>query len=466
MTVKKSKDFDAWYNDIVERADLCDKRYPIKGMNVWRPYGWEVSLLIDALIREELKKTCHKEVCFPLLIPEKLFKKEADHIKGFDAQVYWVTHAGDNELEERLLLRPTSETAIYSMYHLWIRSHADLPLKTFQIVNTFRYETKMTKAFLRVREIHFFESHTCHRDFEDAERQIQEDLDIAKDFFKNLCLPYLLNKRPEWDKFAGAFYSIGIDVILPSKRVIQLGSIHQYKENFSRPFEITYEDEEGKHRYCHQTTYGMSERLLGATISIHGDDKGISLPPMIAPIQIIIIPIIFKGKEDRVQKKCHEVYDTIQDNGWRVHLDDRDITPGMKYYDWELKGVPLRVEIGPRDIEKKMVTVVRRDGKKIGVQEESILEGIEREMTDYSETLMKQAQSFTKDMIHRSETLMKGIEGIIEVPWCGNETCGLEMEEELDMKTLGTPIPPVECTGTCLRCGKKATTWVRLAHTY
>ncbi len=466
MAVLKSTDFDEWYNEIVERADLCDKRYPVKGMNVWRPYGWEVLQNIDALIREELKKTHHKEVYFPLLIPEKLFKKEADHIKGFDAQVYWVTHAGENKLEERLLLRPTSETAIYSIYPLWIRSHADLPLKTFQIVNTFRYETKMTKAFLRVREIHFFESHTCHRDFEDAERQIQEDLDIAKGFFKNLCLPYLLSKRPEWDKFAGAFYSIGIDVILPSKRVIQLGSIHQYKENFSRPFEITYEDEEGNHRYCHQTTYGMSERLLGATISIHGDDKGISLPPSIAPIQVVIIPIIFKGKEESVQKKCHEIYDRIQDQGYRVHLDDRDITPGGKYYDWELKGVPLRVDIGPRDIEKGMVTLVRRDGKKIEIQENKVLDAIKKEMDDYSDILMKKAQMFSENLIHRSDTVKKGIKGIIEVPWCGSETCGLEMEEELDMKTLGTPIPTVECTGTCPRCGKKATTWVRLANTY
>lgn len=466
MAVQKGQDFDEWYNEIVERADLCDKRYPVKGMNVWKPHGWEILQNIDALIREEMKKTGHKEVYFPLLIPEKLFQKEAEHIKGFDAQVFWVTHAGSNPLEERLLLRPTSETAMYSIFPLWIRSHADLPLKTYQIVNTFRYETKMTKAFLRVREIHFFEAHTCHQDFQDAEHQIQEDQEIVSRLFSKLCLPYLLHKRPDWDKFAGAVYSIGLDVILPSLKVIQLGSLHQYKDNFSRPFDIKYEDESGKHQYCHQTTYGMSERLLGSIIGIHGDDNGIVLPSTITPLHVVIIPIIFKGKEQLVMDKCIQVSHILAENGFTVHIDDRDMTPGTKYYDWEMKGVPVRFEIGPRDIEKHVITLARRDKQKTQITEDAIIQRTREELDAFDKHLLDTARQFLEDNIHRSDTLEGIHEGIMEVPWCGTESCGLEMEDKTELKTLGTPIPPEPCDKTCPICGKPATTWVRLANTY
>ena len=359
--VKKTEDFNEWYNEIVELADLCDKRYPIKGMNVWRPYGWKLMSHVDRLIRCEMEKTNHQEVNFPLLIPESSFKKEEEHIEGFGSEVYWISHAGLNKLEERWLLRPTSETAMYPIFSLWIRSHADLPLKTFQIVNTFRYETKQTRAFIRVREIHFFEAHTCHVDFDDAEKQIQEDKDIAGRLFEKLSLPYLLSKRPEWDKFAGANYTISIDVLMPSFRTLQLGSIHQYKDNFSKPYEISYEAEDGKHKYCHQTTYGMSERILGALVGIHADNKGLVMPPEVAPVQVVLIPIIFKGEKNIILDACNNLNVKLSEEGIKSHVDTRDITPGNKFYDWELKGVPLRVEIGPKDIEKKQVVLVRRD---------------------------------------------------------------------------------------------------------
>jgi len=355
---KKDEDFNEWYNEIVELADLCDKRYPIKGMNVWRPYGWKLMNHVDRHIREEMEKTNHQEVYFPLLIPESSFKKEEEHIEGFGSEVYWITHAGTNELEERWLLRPTSETAMYPMFSLWIRSHADLPLKTFQIVNTFRYETKQTRAFIRVREIHFFEAHTCHVDFEDAEKQVKEDREIAGRLLKKLCMPYIFCKRPEWDKFAGAFYTISIDVLMPSGRTLQLGSIHQYQDNFSKPYEISYETESGEHNYCHQTTYGMSERILGALIGIHGDNKGLVMPPAVAPTQVVIIPIIFKGKEKEVLDACEILSKKLAEENIKSHVDNRDISPGTKYYDWELKGVPLRIEIGPRDVDKKEIVLV------------------------------------------------------------------------------------------------------------
>ena len=398
------------------------------------------------------------------MIPESYFKKEEEHIKGFSAEVYWVTHAGKNELEERLLLRPTSETALYSIFSLWIRSHADLPLKTFQIVNTFRYETKMTKAFIRVREIHFFEAHTCHADYEDAEKQIKEDLEIAERFFKKLCLPFIVSKRPDWDKFAGAYYSIGIDVLMPSMKTLQVGSIHQYKQNFSKPFEIKYEGKDGKHYYCHQTTYGMSERVLGAIVGIHGDEKGIKLPSSIAPIKVVIIPIIFKGWEEKIMEECRKIKEEIEKLGLSCHIDDRDKTPGNKFYDWELKGVPLRVEIGPKDIENEVISIATRDGikKKIPVNE---IQKLKEELEEYDKRIYAEAEKFLKENIHVLKEV-ESREGILELPWCGKEECGIKMEEELDMKSLGTPLPEKECNEKCAICKEKATTWLRLAKTY
>ena len=467
--VKKNDDFNEWYNEIVELSDLCDKRYPIKGMNVWRPYGWKLMSHVDELIRLEMDKTNHLEVNFPLLIPESSFKKEEEHIEGFGSEVYWVTHAGLNELEEKWLLRPTSETAMYPIFSLWIRSHADLPLKTFQIVNTFRYETKQTRAFIRVREIHFFEAHTCHVDFKDAEKQIKEDKEIAARLFEMLSLPFILSKRPEWDKFAGAFYTISIDVLMPSGRTLQLGSIHQYKDNFSKPYEISYETESGKHAHCHQTTYGMSERILGALVGIHGDDKGLVMPSEVAPLQVVIIPIIFKGKEKPVLEACNNLSKELEDVGIRSHVDTREITPGNKYYDWELKGVPIRVEIGPKDLEKKEIVIVRRDnGDKKSVSQNSSLKTIKDELGKISKKLYDNAKKLLADNMHRVQTIeeAKELKGIVELPWCGVEACALEIEEILDGNTLGEPIEDVKCKHSCPVCNKPAKTWMRYAKTY
>lgn len=291
LRYRKSEDFNEWYNEVVERADLCDKRYPVKGLNIWTTHGWRAMQAIDAIIRREMADTGHGEVNFPLLVPEDQFKKEADHIKGFSDEVYWVTRAGGSELDVKLLLRPTSETAMYPIFSLWVRSHADLPLKTFQIVNAFRFDTKQTRAFIRMREFHFFEAHTCHADFEGAEAQIREDLGIMQRLGRELCLSFLVLKRPEWDKFPGAFYSLAADALMPDGRTLQIGTIHQYRDNFARAYDVKYEADGGEHRHVHQTTYGMSERLLGAVVGLHGDDNGVVLPPAIAPVQVVVVPI-------------------------------------------------------------------------------------------------------------------------------------------------------------------------------
>lgn len=466
---KKSDDFNQWYNEIVELADLCDKRYPIKGMNIWRPYGWKLMNNVDKLIREEMQQTNHQEVYFPLLIPESFFKKEEEHIEGFGSEVYWITHAGTNKLEERWLLRPTSETAMYPIFSLWIRSHSDLPLKTFQIVNTFRYETKQTRAFIRVREIHFFEAHTCHVDFEDAETQIQEDKVIADQLLKKLCLPYIFCKRPEWDKFAGAFYTISIDILMPSARTLQVGSIHQYKDNFAKPYEISYENEQGTHQYCNQTTYGMSERLLGALVGVHGDDKGLVLPPEVAPIQVVIIPIIFKGKEQLVLDACHSLHQNLCAQGIRSHIDNREITPGNKYYDWELKGVPLRIEIGPRDIQNNQIVLVKRTTpEKIAVSQDNAIQSISNQLNEVAQYLYSNAKQLLEGNIHRVQTIeeAKNKKGIIEIPWCGTTKCALEVENILEGNTLGEPIKESTCNASCPICAGSAKTWMRFAKSY
>jgi prolyl-tRNA synthetase len=471
MRARMSEDeFSEWYNRVIEEAELSDKRYPVKGMNVWTPYGWRIMTNIDKAIRRELDATDHGEVCFPLLVPATEFEKEAQHIKGFSDEVYWVTRAGGKELDVPLLLRPTSETAMYPMFKLWIRSHADLPLKTYQIVNTFRFDTKMTRSFIRVREIHFFEAHTCHVDFEDAERQIAEDLEIWSRVSKDLALPYLTARRPEWDKFPGAVYTIGFDILMPAGRTMQMASVHQYRTNFAEPYEITYEDESGEHKHVHQTTYGMSERLVGAIIGVHGDEKGIVLPPAIAPHQVVVVPIFKKDDVEEVMEAANALAEVLDEAGIRVHMDDRDLRPGEKYYHWERRGVPLRMELGPRDIRNGQVMVAVRDtGEKMPVRLDQVLETVETLMADMQYRLLERAEGELRSRITDMEDIPRDyeIEDVIRVGWCGDEHCATQIEEELeatflgeDMDLKGPPIP------RCTTCGGTSKMTVYVSKTY
>ncbi len=456
MVVKKSEDFSEWYNEIVELANLTDKRYPIKGMNVWTPYGWKIMRLTDEFIREELDATNHQEVCFPLLIPETEFKKEKDHIKGFDSEVYWVTHAGLNELDIPMCLRPTSETAMYPIFALWVRSHSDLPLKTYQIVNTFRYETKMTRAFIRVREIHFFESHTCHTTEEDAQRQVEEDFVILEKVMRHLALPYFLLTRTEWDKFPGAYYTVGVDCPLLEGRSLQLGSIHHYRENFSRPFDIKYEDVDGSLKYVHQTTYGMSERLVGCTVAFHGDDKGLVLPPDVAPIQVVIIPILAKGKVEEVMAEAVRLREDLKKAGVRVHLDDKDERPGSKFFNWEIKGVPLRLELGQRDIaESKVCFAVRHDATKGSFLRANVVDDVRFKLQEIMKTMNENAWKRLSTAVATIDSLENPPKKILRFGWCGEESCGREIETKTELKILGTPYNKEEFRGRCLVCGKE-----------
>ena len=279
MESKKS-DFSEWYNEIIDIAGLSDKRYPIKGMNVWLPYGLKVMKNIDSVIRTNVDGEKFQEVQFPVLITRDQLSIEFEHVKGFENEVFWVTRGGKDPLEVDMALRPTSEAAMYGMFQLWVRSHTDLPLKIYQIVSVYRYETKHTRSFIRIREIHFFEAHTAHEDYEGAERQMTEYLSIWGKISKDLCLPYVVDQRPDWDKFPGAIYTLAFDTAMPGGRSLQIGTIHQYGENFSKNYGISYLKDDGSHSLVSQTTFGLSERLLAAVIGIHGDDKGLVLPPL------------------------------------------------------------------------------------------------------------------------------------------------------------------------------------------
>jgi len=474
---KWSNEFSEWYNELIETAGIQDKRYPVKGMNIWLPYGLKIMRNIERFIHDRMEETDHGEVLFPALIPETEFQKEAEHIAGFEGEVFWVTHAGHDPLDVKLILRPTSETAMYSMFSLWIRSHADLPFKVYQIVNTYRYETKHTRPLIRVREIsRFFEAHTAHDSFEDAERQVKEDLEIFDSLARFLAIPYIVSRRPEWDKFPGAFYSLGAEVAMPDGRTLQIGTMHNYRQNFARAYNIQYETEEGEHEYVHQTTFGMSERLLAAVLATHGDDSGLVLPPTIAPIQVVVVPIPKKDAGSEVFEYARGIADELKKAGFRVHVDERDIRPGRKYYDWELRGVPLRIEVGPRDIEGKKAVLARRDTfEKATVERDAIVDEVRKTLDAIHENLYARAKEFLESHIKRVDTLeeakalFEDRRGVVEIPWCGDEECGLRMEEELDAKMLGTPYPEENAKvegKKCPVCGREAKFIARFARTY
>ncbi len=463
----KAEHFIDWYLEAVEVAGLTDKRYPVKGMNVWTPYGFQARRQLDGLLIRGIEASGSRPVEFPTLIPQTEFQKEKEHVKGFDAQVYWVTKGGETDLDIPLVLRPTSETAMYPIFALWIRSHKDLPFNVYQIVNTFRYETKTTRPFFRIREIHFFEEHTCQLTDEAAAARCQENLATFQGIAEALALPYVASRRPDWDKFPGAYYSIALDLPVGGARTLQVGTIHHYRENFSRPYEIRYEDLAGELRYVHQTTFGLSERLLGATVAFHGDRKGVVFPSSIAPYQVVIVPIVSQNSGPISTDAARTLADRLRAAGVRVYVDDSEERPGAKYYLWESRGVPLRLEIGPREAAEGTVTAVNRLGQKQRIGPGKLEDGIRQALVEYDQALAAQArESFQKafSVAHRLEELQDSTTVRI-VSWCGNEACGHQIEQAIDGAVLGTPEGPLPIDpgspAECIACGKReATRWV------
>ncbi|AAY80866.1 proline--tRNA ligase [Sulfolobus acidocaldarius] len=477
---KWENNFSEWFDWVIREAEIYDYgRYPVKGMGVWLPYGFKIRQAAVDLIRKLLDAKGHEEVLFPLLVPEDLLRREGEHIKGFESEVFWVTKGGEENLDIRLALRPTSETAITYMETYWVQSYKQLPKKYYQIVSVFRYETKATRPMIRLREVSTFkEAHTLHETYEDAERQVKEAIEIYKNFFEELGIPYIMSQRPEWDKFAGAIYTIAFDTIMPDSRVLQIGTVHHLGQHFTKAFDLKVQRKDGTLDYPHQTSYGISDRVIAVAVSINGDDHGTILSPVLAPIKAVIIPIPAKDEKEteKIIEYSEDVAKILVSNGINTVIDkDTEKTPGEKYYIWEIKGVPLRIEIGPRELSSNSVFIKRRDTLQgISVKKENLVSEVVKLLETLRKDLKERAWNFLRskirytDNLEEAKKMLDSKAGIVEVPWCESNECGLKIEETTGARVLGKPYdsPRDVSKSTCVVCKKPAKTTLRLAKTY
>ena len=474
-SMKKFENFSEWFDEVTFNADILDNRYPVKGFAVYKSWGFRVIKRIIEILERKLDETGHEPMLFPVVIPEDSFAKESEHIKGFSSEVFWVTRAGEGRLERRLILRPTSETAMYPMFALWIRSHADLPLKIYQSVAVYRYETKATRPLFRMREFLWNEAHTAHRNWEDAERQVKEAINIYDSIFRLLGLSYLIVKRPDFDKFAGAVYSIAFDAWNPDGRVNQIGTVHNLGDNFAKAFEITYEDIDGTHKNVIQTCYGFGiSRVIAAIIAQHGDNHGLILPPEVAPIQVVIVPIVYKETAEEVNAYARELYEKLKNEGIRVHLDDSDDkTPGEKFYYWEMFGVPVRAEVGPRDLEERKVTLSERVNLQRRIVDfDNVTAAIKELFTEITRNLKERSESTLRNLIVTATDPLQLNEiiksrKIARVCWCESLECAEKIREISGGEIRGHRIDVEEQPDEpCIICGRKAKKVVYIARAY
>ncbi|MEM3407159.1 MAG: proline--tRNA ligase [Nitrososphaerota archaeon] len=471
---KKVSNFTEWFDKILEEAKIVDNRYPVKGFLVYREYGYKIIENIRLLLERKLEETNHKAMLFPIAISEDSFSKEAEHIAHFKEEVFWIEKAGGKKLDRMLVLRPTSETAIYPMLQLWIRSHVDLPFKMYQSVAVYRYETKATRPLFRVREILWNEAHTAHATPEDAEKQVEEAIKIYSEVFNELGIAYFLLKRPEFDKFAGAVYSIAFDAWNPDGKVNQIGTVHNLGINFSKVFNVKYEKKDGTWDYVYTTCYGFGfSRTLAAIIAQHGDDHGCVFPSIIAPIQLVIIPIPYKDFENDIEEYCKEIFNMLKNN-YRITIDDRkDIRPGEKFYYWELLGVPIRIEIGPLEVKERTVTLVRRDNlNRKNVPIEKLQYEIKSLFNEIDNNLKSKSNKILEDLIEncfKIDDVKKALskKKIARIEWCGNEKCAETLKNEAGGEIRGTRVDIIEkASGKCLVCGKESKEIVYVARAY
>jgi prolyl-tRNA synthetase len=450
-----AEDFGEWYRRMLSENVLVDDRYDVKGMLVYRGDGMRIMREMARFLEAELERDGHEPTLFPLLIPEDLLMKESEHIAGFEEQVYWVTQGGKNQLERRLAIRPTSETCIYPMFALWTRTFQDLPIKVHQTVTVYRCETKQTRPLIRSREFYWNEGHTAFASREEAIRNIDTVKGIYTKLINGLlCIPVQVNVRPDWDKFPGAEYTMAFETIMPDGRTLQVATIHDLGQHFSRVFGIEYADEEGKKRLAWQTSYGPGfGRLLAAVVSVHGDEKGMVLPPKVAPVQAVIVPIVFKDSDkEAVLGYVKGLEEGLRDRGYRVVVDDGDERPGAKFFKWERRGVPLRIEVGPRDIGEGRVVVVRRDtGEKLSVPAGEL--DLTKLFAQVEDGLRRRAQERFDARMSTAETLGEYRDrvgrGIVTVGWCEKPECAKPLEE------AGTILTVTNEEGACVVCGRK-----------
>jgi len=475
ITVKKSENFSEWYTQVALKASLADYG-PVQGTIVFREYSFEIWEKIQEIFNKMIKKTGHKNAYFPLLIPESFLRKEAEHFQGFVPEVFWVTHAGDDKLGERLAIRPTSETIVYYFYSKWIRSWRDLPVLLNQWCNIGRAEIKSTKPFIRTSEFLWQEGHTAHATKEEADKEVLMILKFYQELMEHyLAIPVLIGKKSEKEKFAGALYTTTLEAMMPDEKALQMGTSHNLSQNFSKPFEIKFVDKDKKEKFVWTTSWGISTRLIGAIAMLHGDDKGLVLPPRIAPYQVVVVPIYYKESERKVVfKKAKDVKEEMEKNGIRAAVDDRtEYTPGWKFNEWELKGVPIRIEIGPKDVKKKQVVTVRRDTfQKIVLKEKGMIKKIDVLLENIQKNLFNKAKKSLKESITTAksyEEFKKVLEkkgGFIRACWCSGQYCENQIKLETGATIRTIPLKKEKVFSKCVYCGKEAREVVYFAKAY
>jgi prolyl-tRNA synthetase len=471
----KSVDFSKWYVEIIQKAELADYA-PIKGMMIIRPYGFAIWENIQNLIDRRIKESGHTNAYFPLFIPEGFLQKEAEHLEGFAPEVAWVTHGGNEELEERLAVRPTSEAIIGNMYSKWINSWRDLPVLINQWANIVRWE-KVTRPFLRTTEFLWQEGHTAHETSEEALEETLMILSLYKEFVETeLAIPVISGMKSEREKFAGAMKTYAIEAMMSDGKALQMGTSHNLGQHFSKVFNIRFEDRNQKLQYVWQTSWGVSTRLVGALVMAHGDDSGLKIPPRVAPFQVVVIPISIGDWKEKVLPVARNIADDLKKKGVRVKLDEREeFTPGWKFSEWEMRGVPLRIEIGPKDIEKKQVVAVRRDtGKKEALTQVSLGKTVTEILSNIQKNMFEMALEFQEENTQEAndyeefKSVMESKRGFIKSLWCGDSAC----EEKIKDDTMATiRVIPLEQEkkkdrGKCICCQKSSEYLVYFARAY
>ena len=470
----QSQDFGRWYIDVVRRAELADYS-PVKGCMVIRPYGYAIWELMQQGLDRRFKATGHVNAYFPLFIPESLLMREAQHVEGFAPQVAWVTQGGNEVLEERLVVRPTSETIIGTMYAKWVQSWRDLPILINQWANVVRWE-KVTRLFLRTTEFLWQEGHTAHETAEEAQEETMRMLGVYKDFAENdLAMPVMDGLKTESEKFAGADRTYSIEALMRDGRALQAGTSHNLGQNFAKSFDIKFQARDKSLQYAHTTSWGVSTRMIGGVIMTHGDEGGLILPPKVAPHQVVIVPIPRGNWRETVLPRAQAIRDELVARGIRVLIDDRDTqTPGWKFNEWELRGVPLRMEIGPKDLEKSQVVLARRDTReKSFVPMEGLAPHVEQMLSTIQKALFDRAVAFREE--HTSQTdsydefkqLLEGRPGFVIAPWCGSAQCEAEIKTETQATIRNIPFVSPPANGKmCLKCAKPAEAHAWFAKSY
>ena len=464
-------DFAQWYTDVIRKTDLIDYS-PVKGFLVLKPYGYALWENIQKFLDGRFKDTGHENVYFPLLIPESLLNKEKEHVEGFAPEVAWVTHGGDVELAERLCIRPTSETIICSMYSKWLKSYRELPYLYNQWGSVVRWE-KETRPFLRHREFLWQEGHTLHETYEEAQAETLQMLGIYREMAEDfLAIPVGSGLKSEKEKFAGAEATYTIEALMHDGKALQSGTSHNLAQHFTKAFDITYLDRNGKLEHPYHTSWGASTRLIGAVIMAHGDNRGLVLPPRLAPIQVVIIPIM--QKKEGVLEKANELKKLLEAKGLRVKLDDNDNnSAGWKFNEYEMKGVPVRIEIGPRDIQNNVAMVARRDTLEKDTYE---LDGIEDTISALLDTIQvdmlnrareeRDKKTFTVSSMEELKEKMENSPGFAKTMWCGDRACEDKIKEETTATIRCIPFEEEKLGETCAICGKEAKHMVYLAKAY